>query len=128
MAVRVLVVEDEESIRAVVAEALVDEGYEVAQAAHGAEGLALLAGGWQPDLILLDLLMPVMDGWAFADAYRQLPPPHAPLVLFTASSLAPEGTSVGQLLPPAAATLAKPFTLDELLAVVQVIGGAPRLV
>jgi CheY-like chemotaxis protein len=116
--VRVLVVEDEENIRAVVAETLVDEGYEVEQAAHGADALALLAGGRPPDLILLDLLMPVMDGWAFAAAYRQLPPPHAPLVLFTASSLGPEGTSAGRPLPESAATLAKPFDLDELLALI----------
>ncbi len=120
---RVLVVEDEENIRAVVVEALVDEGYEVAQAAHGADALALLAGGWQPDLILLDLLMPVMDGWAFADLYRQLPPPHAPLVLFTASSLGPEGTSAGRPLPASVATLPKPFDLDELLSLIRTYAG-----
>ncbi len=58
---RVLVVDNDESIRTVVAEALRDEGYQVAQAADGGAALALLAD-WPPDRILLDLLMLGMDG------------------------------------------------------------------
>jgi CheY-like chemotaxis protein len=127
---RVLVVDDDESIRAVLVEALADEGHDVAQAASGAQALTLLQtsnGNGRPDLIVLDLLMPGVDGWDFTAAYRALPPPHAPLLLLTAAVVGPEGTVAGRPLPPAAGTLAKPFTLDDLLALVQRhAGSAPR--
>ncbi len=62
----VLVVEDDESIRATLAELLVDEGAEVATAVHGRDALHTLRSATAlPDLILLDLMMPVMDGWEF---------------------------------------------------------------
>ena len=48
------------------------EGYEVRRARNGREALDILRG-WLPRLILLDLMMPVMDGWAFRAAQRQLP-------------------------------------------------------
>jgi CheY-like chemotaxis protein len=112
------VVDNDESIRAVVAEALRDEGYQVAQAADGGAALALLAA-WPPDRILLDLLMPGMDGWAFMEAYQQLAPPYAPVILLTAAALTADGTIAGRPLPTAAGVLAKPFDLDGLLAAVQ---------
>ena len=68
-AVRVLVVDDDESIRQIVRMCLGDEGYEVFEAANGLDALALLPD-CRPDLILLDLRMPVMDGWEFARRYR----------------------------------------------------------
>src|SRR5919199_497806 len=81
---RVLVVEDDESIRECVQVVLEDEGYDVIEASDGAAALALLDTVW-PDVILLDMLMPGMDGWAFAVAYRQRPGPHAPIVVITAA-------------------------------------------
>ena len=114
---RVLVVDDDESNRFVVAEVLADDGYEVVPAADGVGALALLAD-WRPDLIVLDLLMPEMDGWAFLAAYQQLPPPHCPVVLMTAASVARPGTVWHRPLPPAADVLAKPFDLDTLTALV----------
>src|SRR4051794_23983356 len=69
---RVLVVDDDVSIRGFLAEALRDEGYEVQTAGNGHDALALLRE-WRPDLILLDLMMPVMDGWAFRTEQRLIP-------------------------------------------------------
>lgn len=58
---KVLIVEDEEPIRSVLADALRNEGLQVGEAKDGQEGL-LEAGQMKPDLILLDVLMPRMDG------------------------------------------------------------------
>jgi CheY-like chemotaxis protein len=62
----ILVVDDDDDIREAVAEVLRDEGYETWGAANGQEALRALEGtGERPELILLDLMMPVMDGWDF---------------------------------------------------------------
>ncbi len=111
---RVLVVDDDESIRELVTMALVDEGYEAVGAANGEEALAAL-GGFDPDLILLDTRMPIMSGAEFVAAYRRLPVRQVPLVLLTA---APDVEAMLERIP-ADAYLAKPFDLDDLLAVVE---------
>ena len=107
---RILLVDDDESIRQVVSIFLTDEGYEVAGAGDGQAALDLLAE-FQPDLILLDLRMPVLDGWDFARRYRAMPGPHAPIIAFVAA-LSPRTlqAEVG-----AAVLLEKPFDLEELL-------------
>jgi len=110
---RVLVVDDDESIRDFVEMALADDGYEVVTAADGAAALALV-GPTRPDVILLDMRMPVMDGWAFAAAYRDLPAPRAAVVVMTAARDA--GERARQI--AADAYLAKPFDLDDLLTCV----------
>jgi CheY-like chemotaxis protein len=66
--------------------------------------------------------MPEMDGWAFADAYGQTPPPHAPILFLTAATIWADGTVAGRALPVGARLLPKPFALDDLLAVVQAAG------
>ena len=81
---RVLVVEDDREIRDMVTLALLDEGYQVVSASHGAEALQRVQQ-YPPDAILLDVQMPVMDGATFAERYHALPGPHAPIVVFTAS-------------------------------------------
>jgi CheY-like chemotaxis protein len=68
-AARILVVEDNELIRAEVTTILSLEGFEVIEAENGRDGLACLAAGL-PDLILSDLMMPEMDGFAFLEAAR----------------------------------------------------------
>lgn len=62
---RILVVDDESEIREMLVETLTREGYQVTCAAHGAEALEHLRRSARPGLILLDLMMPVMDGWEF---------------------------------------------------------------
>ena len=60
----VLVVEDDQDLRDMLADVLTDEGFDVRTAAHGELALAMLEQ-WRPHVILLDLNMPVMDGWTF---------------------------------------------------------------
>jgi CheY-like chemotaxis protein len=111
---RVLVVEDDPGTREVLTAALEDEEYEVLGAASGAAALGTL-GRWPVDVVLLNLGLPDMDGWSFAEAYRQTPTPRAPLLLTTALAVAPDGTVGGRPPPEAEALLTKPFDLDELL-------------
>jgi CheY-like chemotaxis protein len=111
---RVLIVDDDPDIREIVMLTLSDEGYEVVTAPHGAAALDR-AAELPPDAILLDMRMPVMDGWAFAAAYRRTPDPHAPVVVMTAAAdAAAWAAQVG-----AAAVLPKPFQLDALCAAVE---------
>jgi len=63
-----LVVEDDDDTRASVAGTLFDYGLGVREARHGADALALLGEGYRPDVIVLDLMMPVMNGWDFLAA------------------------------------------------------------
>jgi two-component system, chemotaxis family, chemotaxis protein CheY len=67
LAARVLVVDDEPIIRDLLQDLLLEAGFEVACASNGLIALQMLAE-WPPDVILLDLMMPVMDGFAFARA------------------------------------------------------------
>ena len=72
----ILVVDDDEAILSAVESTLADEGYPVVTAPDGAAALDVVERQ-QPTAILLDMKMPVMDGWAFARAYRQQPGPRA---------------------------------------------------
>lgn len=81
---QILVVDDDQEIREMVEYALAEEGYDVLTADNGDTALRLLSER-TPSLILLDMRMPVMDGWTFARAYRRRPPPHAPIVVMTAA-------------------------------------------
>lgn len=109
----ILVVDDDEGIREIIDTALSDEGYEVVTAPHGVAALAFVEGR-APAVILLDMRMPIMDGWQFAQAYRERPGPHAPIVVVTAAREATErAAQIG-----ADGVLPKPFRLAELLQVV----------
>jgi CheY-like chemotaxis protein len=71
--IEILLVEDEPNLREDLAYLLGDDGYLVRTAAHGAEALALLEGGARPAIIILDLMMPVMDGWETRARLRAAP-------------------------------------------------------
>ncbi len=109
---RVLVVEDDEGLRLFTRDWLEDAGYQTRCAVNGAEALDALP--WGPDLILLDLAMPVMDGWQFLEHLRErLTSDHrtvAPPVIvltgtFRRNAEIPHG---------AAAMLEKPFDFELL--------------
>jgi CheY-like chemotaxis protein len=109
---RILVVEDEDILAATLCEVLEDEGYEALAARNGEEALRLLTEKG-PDLVLLDVMMPRMDGIGFLTA-KALDPhvQHVPVVVMTSVSRAAlQGHGV-------AGFLAKPFKVEALLQVV----------
>ena len=110
---RVLVVDDDPAIRRVVSEILALEGYAVQAAANGAEALALLTPEL-PTLVLLDMRMPVLDGWGFIAALRAQAL-DVPVCVMTAAQDA-EAWAKEVAIPT---YLAKPFELSHLLAVVE---------
>ena len=110
----VLVVDDGPQIRAFMEDALEDSGYEVRTATDGRAALVLLRA-WRPDLILLDLMMPGVDGWAFRHAQlAQECLASIPVVVLSAGYGAQREAAKLR----AAAGLDKPFDLEELLATV----------
>jgi two-component system, chemotaxis family, chemotaxis protein CheY len=110
---RILLIDDDEAIREFVSMALGDEGYEIITAANGAAALDLIERH-PPSLILLDMRMPILDGWSFAEFYRQRPGPHAPIIMLTAAQDAAD--CAAQI--DADGFLAKPFDLSALLDLV----------
>jgi CheY-like chemotaxis protein len=113
---RILVVEDDQYIRDSLAELLQDEGYSVSVARDGQEGLDALAQTTLPDLILLDLMMPVKDGFQFRAEQRQDPRlAKIPVVIFSADT----GVNQPHAQFEGAAILKKPVDLDALLSMVK---------
>ncbi len=112
---RVLVVDDDPHVVQLLVAALTDDGYQVDVAKNGAEALAALRR--QPDLLLLDLMMPGYSGWDFVSSYRKTPGPHAPVIVVTA---APDSTLLGLAATPGVeAVVRKPFSLNHLLAIMR---------
>jgi CheY-like chemotaxis protein len=115
--VSVLVVDDDASIRELLVELLEDEGYSVVSAANGEEALRYLQQqGEYPCVILLDLMMPQMNGWEFRAAQRQNPALAAiPVVTISAHvAIAPHAAELD-----AAAHLAKPIDIPQLIATLE---------
>jgi len=112
---RVLVVEDEDTIGAILAEALAEEGFEVRWARNGREALAVLQS-WLPHLILLDLMMPVMDGEAFHAAQQRLSGAIAKVPIIILSAARERAARVAAI--GAVASLNKPFDLAQVIETV----------
>ena len=112
---RVLIVDDEEDIRSLMASILRMHGYQVDLAADGAAALALLRDGSHPALILLDLMMPGVNGWELLDQlHADAKLRTIPVVLVSgAGDLETRAVSLG-----AAGYLRKPFDLESLVAAV----------
>jgi CheY-like chemotaxis protein len=110
----ILIIDDDLDIRNTVAGILQDEGYRVAKAGNGQEALKLLeaAGAPRPQLILLDMMMPIMDGATFHEQQQQRPElASIPVLTFTAFGN-PADVSW------AAGRLTKPLRLEALLTMV----------
>lgn len=120
-ATHILVVDDDPDLRKSLAEVLEEEGYEVSCANNGEEALRALDGP-APNAILLDLTMPVMDGWTFRDRMRSDPRlAGIPTVVISASFT--DARSVDGL--EATAFLAKPFEVARLTETLQRVCAAP---
>jgi CheY-like chemotaxis protein len=111
---QILVVEDDTSIRELLVELLQSEGYRVSSAVNGLEGLKYLQQN-KPDLILIDLMMPVMDGYSFRteqlknDEWSKIP-----TVVMSAEANAKEKMKSYKI----TAFLSKPVELDTILRTV----------
>lgn len=105
----VLVVDDDPEILEAICDILDAEGYRVAQARNGLEALDRVRAE-RPEVILLDLMMPVMDGHAFARALRARGNGAIPIVVISADGNAHRATALG-----ARGFLSKPFDIDSLL-------------
>lgn len=114
---RVLVLDDDVAFLEMMRSALVEEGHGVLAATDARAGLDL-AHRSAPDVILLDVLMPGMDGPAFARAYSRLPGRHAPIIVVTGAS-----SAAAARVENAAAVLWKPFELEELMGVMREVSG-----
>jgi CheY-like chemotaxis protein len=107
----ILVVEDDPDALEALGDLLESHGYAVIFAHHGAEALQILGKPPLPRLILLDLLMPTMDGWEFRDRQKKDPRiAHIPVVVVSASS--------GAKPIDANSILRKPVDIDRLLEAV----------
>jgi two-component system chemotaxis response regulator CheY len=109
----ILIVDDDAAIRRTLSEILAMQGYAVRTAGDGAEALAVVAQT-EPALVLLDMRMPLMDGWAFAGALRARGKT-LPLIV-----MAPADRAVEWCLEVGGAeSLGKPFDLGQLLGAVE---------
>jgi CheY-like chemotaxis protein len=114
----ILVVDDDDDIRDNLRTFLEEEGYQVHLAANGRDALDYLDGCTSlPALILLDLMMPVLDGWGFRARQREAWYRDVPVAVFTAT---------GRQAPPidADAIVHKPVHLDDLIAIIHKLCGA----
>ncbi len=108
----ILVVDDDAEIRSLVVEILRLEGYRVESAGDGAEALRVLER-YSPSVILLDMRMPVLNGWQFADAMRKQGLQSKLVVMSAGRDTASWAAEIG-----ADGVLTKPFALDDLLTTV----------
>jgi CheY-like chemotaxis protein len=112
----VLVADDDEAIRQVISEVLQDEGYEVVCAENGAQALRELHKARHPDLVLLDLMMPVMSGWEVLEQLQSNEElSRIPVIVMSAMTA-----------PGVCEHLAKPIDLDRLLHAVERLAAPSR--
>lgn len=108
--IRVLMIEDDPGVGLALRIALELEGYEVSHASNGSEGMTQLQGGTDRfGLILLDLMMPIMDGWQFLKQFRaQYPQSTIPIIVMSAADERLKPSGINEFLP-------KPVELEVLL-------------
>src|SRR5690242_2536703 len=115
----ILVVDDDPTILAAVADLLDLEGYPVAMATNGAEALQVLGQGL-PSVVLLDMRMPILDGWGFARAASAAGHHLRIIVMSAAHDARRWAEEIG-----AAGYVSKPFEMDDLLGEVRRVLEAP---
>jgi two-component system, chemotaxis family, chemotaxis protein CheY len=112
MTANVMVIDDDPDLRETLKLLLAETGFGVTVAAGGQEAMDLLRKGLRPELILLDLMMPGMNGWQFLDRIRDTNLGSIPVVIMTARPV------VGPLPAPARELLRKPFDRATLLGTI----------
>ena len=120
----ILLVDDDAELRDELAAALTEVGYQVISAANGREALDLLKARPLPRVIVLDLLMPVMNGWDFCDATRSDPTVGKIPIVVTSGAVSRDPSSPYYI--DVDDFITKPFDLDELLMKIRRLSaGAP---
>lgn len=115
MPARILIVEDQPDVAELIDVVLKGEGYVVAVARDGAQGL-MLARDWNPDLILMDIMLPYVDGGTLISRLRREPETaRIPIIAMSASSTLRDRSAELE----ADALLSKPFDVDAMLVQVQ---------
>jgi CheY-like chemotaxis protein len=114
----ILIVDDDADFRCALGEVLQEEGHHIVEAANGQEAIQLL-DSLTPDLILVDLMMPVLNGWSLLAAIWERPQlREVPIAVLSAvPQMAPGGASL---------VLKKPLDLPALLALLKALPRAPR--
>ncbi len=124
MAKSLFIVEDDEFIRSDLIELLLDEGYDVTAYKNGQEAWdALNARKKLPDLIILDFMMPLMDGYEFTEQLSRIPR-FTPIPILVLSADARAKTKLS--FPKIARYMKKPMDLDRFLVVVEELVSSPR--
>jgi DNA-binding response OmpR family regulator len=118
---RVLLVEDHSDIRRVLRVSLESEGYSVIEASNGPEGIDRVEAT-HPDLVILDLMLPVKDGWWFLREVQRRPAPQ-PVVMILSARAGQGERLVAQNLG-ASAFMVKPFEPDEVVTKVRSLIGS----
>lgn len=118
----VLIVDDDVDIRETLAEALAERGFAVATASNGLEALGVLrSSSARPSVILLDLMMPIMDGYGFLEQRHRDPAlARIPLAIVTA------GYGVDRVRLDGLQIVKKPFDVPQLVEVIQKLGSESR--
>ena len=112
----ILLIDDEPDLRECIAELLEGEGYTVKQAENGKTGLEILKSGHTPKVIVLDYMMPIMDGKTFCEhTVKDNHISTIPIILLTAANVPPETTESMKV----AVQLEKPINIDKFLAAVK---------
>ncbi len=117
---QILLVEDERAVQDIIRRALSRQRYRVLTASDGLTALEIL-GQTTPDLIILDIYLPIPDGRQVVHEYRQRPGPQAPILIITGAGHAAKRAAALD----ATGSLDKPFTLHELLTTVARLIGPP---
>ncbi len=121
--IKVLLVEDEQTLAMIVKDTLTDEGFEIATAENGVEGLKLFAE-MKPDVLVADVMMPELDGFEMVNKIRQADK-STPILFLTARSAIKdvvEGFELG-----ANDYLKKPFNMQELIVRIKALVGRVQM-
>jgi CheY-like chemotaxis protein len=119
----ILIIEDDNDLASTLADAVEMHGYRVGVAANGREGIELLRTGERPDAILLDMMMPVMNGWEFREAQLAMDEVASiPVIAVTADGRANEKANEIS----AAGVLTKPVRIANLMHEITRVAGPPQ--
>jgi CheY-like chemotaxis protein len=119
MSKSILLIEDDTDVREVLSYLLLDQGYDVACAVDGQEALSYLHAGLKPSIIVLDLMMPGMNGYEFRDAQRREPElASIPVIVLSAAGNVAQRTKDLD----AAVALEKPIAFEKLCNAIERLG------